>query len=288
VKSGWIGVRRDFPVDTRWLKKAALLFDRIDFPSHEAFFNTASLPRHHPACEELITHALAEYDWLARAGVIDLPYGPELQELRLQDFVDICRSAPFASEVGRASEAAARHWAAQLRKADVTAVAIAKDFGDFETSVGDGASDRLGTVIRVIMHEVPEPSEETSWEQIIEFRNTPETEARMAGLRRWMSEIATKGLESSRMADELQYLLHEYEQYMRVQKMKILKGPLETILTVSGEIAESLAKVQWGRLGKLPFVIRQRRIQLLEAELSAPGREIGWLTDVRDWSARNE
>ena len=83
------------------------------------------------------------------------------------------------------------------------------------------------------------------------------------------------------LADEIEWLLHEYETYMRVHEMKVRRGVLETVITGAAQMAEDFVKIKWGKLAKMPFAISARKIELLEAELKAPGREITYIAHVR-------
>ena len=64
-------------------------------------------------------------------------------------------------------------------------------------------------------------------------------------------------------------------------EMKVSKGILETVITLAGETVEDLVKFRWGKLAKLPFLVSSRKIELLEAELKAPGREVAYISSAR-------
>jgi hypothetical protein len=68
---------------------------------------------------------------------------------------------------------------------------------------------------------------------------------------------------------------------LALQDMKIRKGTFETIVTVAAEVVEDLVKIKWGKLASLLFVLKNRKIALLEAERSAPGREIAYVVQAR-------
>jgi hypothetical protein len=68
---------------------------------------------------------------------------------------------------------------------------------------------------------------------------------------------------------------------MALQDMKIRKGTFETIVTVAAEVVEDLVQIKWGKLASLLFVLKNRKIALLEAERSAPGREIAYVVQAR-------
>jgi hypothetical protein len=48
----------------------------------------------------------------------------------------------------------------------------------------------------------------------------------------------------------------------------------------TAEALEDLAKIKWGKLTERLFT-RHRKVDMLEAELSAPGREIAYVVKAR-------
>jgi len=71
-----------------------------------------------------------------------------------------------------------------------------------------------------------------------------------------------------------------------MHKMKTKKGVLETFVTVGAEIAEDILKIKWGRLAKLLFTVSGQKLELMEAEMNAPGRDIAYLIHAREAFAR--
>ena len=60
----------------------------------------------------------------------------------------------------------------------------------------------------------------------------------------------------------------------------------ETLLTSTGKAAEDLVKVKLGDLAKLLFILRERKVSLLEAELKAPNRELAFISIARSRFSR--
>jgi hypothetical protein len=80
------------------------------------------------------------------------------------------------------------------------------------------------------------------------------------------------------MKEEIEVLLDEYEEHMKLHRMKVNKGATETLLTVAGKVAEDFVKLKWGELAKVPFILRERKLSLLDAEKSAPTREPAYIS----------
>jgi hypothetical protein len=138
-----------------------------------------------------------------------------------------------------------------------------------------------GDVIRVSVRNMPEPSDTTSLEEIIRFRQDPESKNKMVALRRWLRTMMTKGLPEKKLNEELEWLVHQYEEHMRFHELKFKRGILEIVVTIAAEIAEDLVKIRLGELSRLPFTLSHRKIDLLQAELNAPGREIAYVVHAR-------
>jgi len=81
----------------------------------------------------------------------------------------------------------------------------------------------------------------------------------MFALHRWVKTMVSKNKRPNETAEELEWLAHEYQQHMRLHEMKVNRGILEIVVTTSGQVAEDLVKVRWGKLSKLPFSVTQRK-----------------------------
>jgi len=138
---------------------------------------------------------------------------------------------------------------------------------------------RAANVQRVVVQKFPYPDDSTSLERLLEFRDDLDVKRMLVSLRRWASNVLATRSEAE-IAQELDYLLSEYEHHMKVQELKVKKGVWETVLTAAAETVEHAPRLRFGRLAKSLFSISSRKIDLLEAELKAPGREIAYLSRV--------
>jgi hypothetical protein len=96
-----------------------------------------------------------------------------------------------------------------------------------------------------------------------------------------MKQAATTPRETSELEQELEWLLHEYEEHMRLHRMKVNKGSLEVVVTLAAELVEDVAKLRLRNAAGLLFERRRREIALLEAERSAPGRELAYISKAK-------
>ena len=145
-----------------------------------------------------------------------------------------------------------------------------------------GLKSTPGDVLSIVFKAMPEPDWDVSLEDVLEFRDDSQARCSLLGLRKWMGAFSAGSASPGECAQELEWLLHQYEGYMRLHHMKIRKGTLETFITIGAEVAEDLVKIKWGKLPKLLFVASSRKIELMDAEMKAPGREIAYLVRARE------
>jgi len=136
-------------------------------------------------------------------------------------------------------------------------------------------------VLSIAFGAFPEPEQDTPWEQILEFRRDPDSVSQALALRRWISRISHESIPEKEISQEIEWLLHEYESHMRLHRMKLTMGTLETIVVSFGEFVENLVKLKFGAIAKGLFSLEHRRIALLEAESQAPGREVAYIAQAR-------
>jgi len=136
-------------------------------------------------------------------------------------------------------------------------------------------------VLQIVVTAFPRPDGSTPIEKIMDFREDARAKGQIHALRRWMKNIASAKMSVEDATDELNWLLNEYENHMRLQRMKITHGTFETLITTGAEALEAVAKLNFTTLAKIPFALQKRKIDLLEAERSAPGREIAYLAAAR-------
>jgi hypothetical protein len=64
--------------------------------------------------------------------------------------------------------------------------------------------------------------------------------------------------------------------------MKTNPGVIQTLVVTPAEFAENLIKFNWGKIAKGLFTLKQRRIALMEGELTSPGSEVAYIVKAND------
>jgi hypothetical protein len=136
-------------------------------------------------------------------------------------------------------------------------------------------------VVKIALESLPIPDESTPWEQIIEYRNDPDSKSKFLALRNWMSEVARSKLTPAEVEERLEYLMDLYQNHMRVHRMKTNAGVLETLVTTGTEFMGGLLSSRWGKAAQALFSLQKRKVALLEGELLSPGREVAYIVKAR-------
>ena len=139
-----------------------------------------------------------------------------------------------------------------------------------------------GDVLKLCVDHIPVPSLDTSWKQIIEMRFDEDLKYRARKLKLWSYDIANQDIDLNHANEYLQDLLFEYESYMKLHTKKFSRGTMESIIVGSVEAIEDLVKGRIGKLAQKFFDIKNKHCDLLIAEKEAPGREVSWITKVKE------
>jgi hypothetical protein len=269
------------------LKKYALIFDRFQV-----------LRRVYDPIVGIPAHLQGDYEFLESKGIID---SFELGKLFHYAYVDEARNDPCdisdAVDEGMLSDDAENSDPDGLRT-DVLADYLIRQFAasvNEEQVVemvpiclrplpqalpqGSATSASMNTVLRVALDALPVPSEDCPWQDILDFK--ADLHDKQWGFRRFLRSLATKPQTSNEIRDELEWLVNEYAKAMKVHKMKSSQSAVDVFVITPLEILESLIKLNWSKIAKGALQVRKRQVELIEAEMKAPGRECAYIFDAR-------
>ncbi len=137
-------------------------------------------------------------------------------------------------------------------------------------------------VAQIVISKLPLPNDETPWEQLIDYRNDSDNQKNLLNLRRWIRRISAENLSQAEIEEELEWLMNEFQSHMKVHKMKTNTETLEVIVKILPETIENLIKLRFSKLPEPFFAVKKRQINLMEAELNAPGREISYIIKTQE------
>lgn len=281
------------------LKREALMFHRIVIPQYTECIDIA---------EELTKSTGAYYDrneleWLFDKGIVtDLNLNPddekirailnneEVRELlealfkyRLELILLKSKSKKFTREdfshLWLAMNIVTRLASILLRDfTNVDAHPILTD--DLPSVINSQAKE--SDVIQIVLNNLPVPNDSTSWEQILEYRSDVDSQHKFLDLRNWMSEVARAKLSPIEIGQKLEYLISQYQRHMELHKMKTNTGTLETYLTIGAEFLEELLHLKPSKAVKALFSLKHKRVELIEGELTSPGREVAYVIKAKE------
>lgn len=115
------------------------------------------------------------------------------------------------------------------------------------------SSSNLDTVLVIVLNNLPVPNEQTPWEQVFEYHKDPDSSSKFLALRKWMRDVSKSNLPRHEIDEKLEYLLNEYQQHMKLHKMKTNAITLETLVVTPIELLENLIKIKWSEVAKKLF-----------------------------------
>ena len=140
------------------------------------------------------------------------------------------------------------------------------------------SSLKYRTVLNCIIQRFPKIDLRTTWEQLREFKSDPDSKLKFAALRNWIIDVSKSQLNQTEVTQKIDYLLLEYENHMKLHRMKYEMGSIQVLITTTAEILGNIASFKWGKAASAIFTIRNQELQLLEAESKAPGREMAYIS----------
>jgi hypothetical protein len=146
--------------------------------------------------------------------------------------------------------------------------------------IEDGREElnKEGTVFSVALDAMPIPGSDCAWQDIIDFK--AEMHDKQWAFRRFLNTLATKQQTEAQIRDDLEYSIHEYSKAMDRMKLKRSVGSLETYVIPGVEALESF-NFKLSTVLKYTAAIKKRKLELLECEANAVGRECAYVFDAR-------
>lgn len=118
-----------------------------------------------------------------------------------------------------------------------------------------------------------------AWEDILNFK--AELHDKQWAFRRFLNTLALKQHNEPEVADEIEWMVNEYSKAMKVHNLKASPAFFEAYVIPGMEFVEDLVKFRWSKIAKGFMSVKKRKIELLEAELKAPGKECAYVFDTR-------
>ena len=294
------------------LKQQALLFDQIGIYKLGNFYKTLEesldlskkLSLDTPNKIQLI---IAELEWLQQAGIVfELKVEDELQSELMKKFPQNSTSQKFEDakkllkniidiQISDLQQAGNETRRLELIKdqhfqtirllsiiMETTREATFVTTFPYTEYIRELPNSSKSSVAQIVIKNLPLPGNETSWEQLIDYRSDEKTQKLLLSLRRWINRISTQNLSSLEIEDEIEFLINEFQEHMKFHKIKANAETIEVITNSISDVLANLLTLKFSRLLEPLFAIRKRQISLMEAELTAPGKEMAYIIQSRE------
>ena len=76
-------------------------------------------------------------------------------------------------------------------------------------------------------------------------------------------------------------MLHQYTEAIKIHKLKAGNSFVDVYVIPVLEFAEDLVKFNWSKISKNLLGVSNREVELMEAEMKAPGRECAYVFDAQ-------
>jgi hypothetical protein len=130
-------------------------------------------------------------------------------------------------------------------------------------------------VLKFVLKQLPDPDDNISLDNLLEFRKDPDTLAKYYALIKWVNEVAKKDFNIHEIQDEYRYLYHQYRQHFKIHNIKSKQVILEIFVT--GAIDAFCGQLSVGNVSTSLFNLWKHHLNLLEAETNFAGREIAYI-----------
>ena len=293
------------------LKQQALLFDQIGIYKLSNFYKNLEESLHLfkklvPGFPNKAETIIAELEWLQQKGIIF--------ELKIEEELSDPHFSLLNTSIGQKFEDAKRllkkvidiqtfdlknvddekHKIKLIKEQQVTLLRLMSIV--METTKGVTAvttfpyteytrelpNSSKSNVAQIVINNLPLPNNETPWEQIIDYRNDSETQKHLLSLRRWISRISMQNLSPLEIEEEIESLINDFQEHMKLHKMKANTETVEIIVNSSADVIGNLVTLKFSKILEPLFAIKKRQLSLLEAEMTAPGKEMTYIIKSRE------
>jgi len=149
---------------------------------------------------------------------------------------------------------------------------------------GLGATDpakkkSIELVLEVALKALPAPDASCAWDDILNFKT--ELHDKQWGFRRFLRTLALKQQTEAEVSDEIEWMVNEYSKAMKVHNLKASPAFFEAYVIPGLELIEDIVRLKLSKIAKGVMVVNKRKVELLEAEMKAPGKECAYVFEAR-------
>ncbi|MNG90336.1 hypothetical protein D3C87_581480 [compost metagenome] len=144
------------------------------------------------------------------------------------------------------------------------------------------SNEKKTQIIQFILNDIPEPSSDTSWDHIIEFRTDEDIKNKYLALINWINRTSNSNSKISEIKEEYDYLYSEYIKQFNLHKMKYNNSKLEVIVNATVNFVTNVATGNYISSIKDLFQFNIKNASLLQEESKLTGKEIAYIFHAKE------
>ncbi|HET7119264.1 MAG TPA: hypothetical protein VFI29_22405 [Hanamia sp.] len=135
-------------------------------------------------------------------------------------------------------------------------------------------------VVKFILSQIPEPEDDVSWEQLLDFRDDLDTKTKYFTLMDWINQISKTNLEPSEFEEKYNQLFYDYLNQYKIHKIKHKSSIIEVLVNGTVEFIENALTLKFSKITKGFFQVFKANTTLIESEQNIRGRELAYIHKI--------
>jgi len=136
-------------------------------------------------------------------------------------------------------------------------------------------------MLKVVLNKLPVLSSEIPIKEIISFKNEEKSQLQFFKLIHWINTLQKSNTSQAEFDDHLNYLIAEYENNLRLHKLKYSYSSLHTFIGVTAEILENVVQFKFKNAVDAVFNIQKNELSMLSEEKDLKGSETAYIISSR-------
>jgi len=138
------------------------------------------------------------------------------------------------------------------------------------------------TSINTVVERFPIIDDDISWEKLFEYKEDSEAKTKLSALKLFANDLSKSEYTFSEVEDKLNHLMNEYENQIKLHKLKVKYHKYDVLLTSTLGVIENAIKLNFTEIGKNHLSLKKEKVDLLLAERNIGGKEIAYIVDTTD------
>jgi hypothetical protein len=176
----------------------------------------------------------------------------------------------------RIDELDTRLWSkiVNVNNESVLTVPYLNDVSSFEMT--DTVKEKAYSIIH---KSIPLPSDNTSWEQIFEFKNDSESQSKLFALKNWVNDLP-ENMKANELEDKIQYLSHQYSESLKRHKISTRLVTFKTIVNALPKSLSELVRLRFDKAIEPFFDIAEQQVNFtkFKEKEQLKGNELAYIS----------